>query len=102
MFDLKHMDAAQHRRTTGVDNSLILDNALRLARLGATIQFRLPLIPGINDDDSNIEATGRFAATLPGVVGIDLLPYHATAKGKYTNSVSPTPVTPSPRPNRTR
>lgn len=91
LFDLKHMDAAQHRRATGVDNSLILDNALRLARLGATIQFRLPLIPGINDDDSNIEATGRFAATLPGVVGIDLLPYHATAKGKYTKLGLPYP-----------
>ncbi len=84
LFDLKHMDAAKHRAATGVDNALILDNARRLAALGAAIRFRLPLIPGINDDDSNIEATGRFAANLPGVTGIDLLPYHASATGKYT------------------
>jgi pyruvate formate lyase activating enzyme len=83
LFDLKHMDTQKHRRATGVDNALILDNARRLAGLGATIQFRLPLIPGLNDDDGNIRGTGLFAASLPGVQGIDVLPYHATARAKY-------------------
>lgn len=83
LFDLKHMDSATHRQVTGVDNTLILDNARRLAELGSAIRFRMPLIPGLNDDEANIEATGRFIAGLPGASGIDLLPYHSTAKGKY-------------------
>ncbi len=83
LFDLKHMDAAKHRAATGVDNARILDNARRLAALGATIQFRLPLIPGVNDDEANIAATGRFVAALPGAAAIDVLPYHAAATGKY-------------------
>lgn len=91
LFDLKHIDAATHRAVTGVDNALILDNARRLAKLGAPLRFRLPLIPGINDDEANIEATGRFVAALPGAAGIDLLPYHATATGKYKKLGLPYP-----------
>lgn len=91
LFDLKHMDTAKHRTATGVDNALILDNARRLAHAGVAIRFRLPLIPGINDDDDNIEATGRFAASLPGVANIDVLPYHATARGKYQKLGLPYP-----------
>lgn len=91
LFDLKHMDTQMHRRTTGVDNVLILDNARRLAGLGAAVQFRLPLIPGLNDDDDNIRGTGLFAASLPGVQGIDVLPYHATARAKYAKLGRPYP-----------
>ncbi len=83
LFDLKHMDTAQHERVTGVPNKLILQNLQSLARQGHPVQIRLPLIPGINDDDKNLKATGAFVAGLPGVRGIDVLPYHSIAKAKY-------------------
>lgn len=91
LFDLKHMDAQIHRRTTGVDNTLILDNARRLTASGTAVRFRLPLIPGLNDDEDNIRATGLFVASLPGVGSIDLLPYHATARAKYAKLGRPYP-----------
>jgi pyruvate formate lyase activating enzyme len=91
LFDLKHMDAQRHCQITGVDNALILDNTRRLADLGAAVQFRLPLIPGLNDDDDNIQGTGLFATSLPGVRGIDVLPYHATARAKYAKLGRPYP-----------
>jgi len=37
-----------HERYTGVDNRLILSNADHLLALGATVIFRIPVIPGIN------------------------------------------------------
>lgn len=83
LYDIKHMDPAAHRRATGVDNALILSNLRLLADSGARINLRLPLIPEINDDQENIRATGLFAASLPGVRSIDVLPYHASAKSKY-------------------
>lgn len=83
LFDLKHMDPAAHLRATGVDNAPILANLRLLAESGAHVQLRLPLIPGFNDGDENIRRTGLLAASLPGVDGIDVLPYHSTAKGKY-------------------
>lgn len=84
LYDIKHMDPAAHRRATGVDNALILSNLRLLADSGARINLRLPLIPGINDDQENIRATGLFAASLPGIRAIDVLPYHASARSKYT------------------
>lgn len=82
LFDLKHMDPAGHQLATGVDNALILDNARRLARRGAAVRFRMPLIPGINNDRTNLVRTAEFVRTASGA-SIDLLPYHDTARGKY-------------------
>ena len=103
LFDLKHMDPAAHRRATGVDNAPILTNLRLLAETGARVQLRLPLIPGFNDGDENIRRTGLLAASLPGVGGIDVLPYHATAKGKYAKLGLPYPGAdiPAAAPQRT-
>jgi len=104
LFDLKHMDPAEHRRATGVDNAPILANLRLLAETGARIQLRLPLIPGFNDGGENIRQTGLLAASLPGVDGIDVLPYHATAKGKYAKLGLPYPGAdiPAADPQRTQ
>jgi pyruvate formate lyase activating enzyme len=91
LFDIKHMDPDAHRRVTGVDNALILSNLRLLAETGARISLRLPLIPGINDDSGNIIATGLFAASLPGIRDIDVLPYHSAARSKYAKLSQPYP-----------
>jgi pyruvate formate lyase activating enzyme len=83
LFDIKHMDPAAHRRLTGRDNRLILENARRLAQAGRALVIRLPLIAGINDPRENLEATADFARSLPGVTRIDLLPYHRLGEPKY-------------------
>jgi pyruvate formate lyase activating enzyme len=74
LCDLKHMDNDIHKRFTGVGNNLILDNIKRLSEAGNEIIIRIPVIPGFNDDQANIEATGKFAASLPRLSGIDILP----------------------------
>jgi len=83
LYDLKHMDSELHRRYTGVPNEQILSNLELLAAHGARIHIRIPVIPGINSDDENIERTGSFVSSLPGVHEISLLPYHSAAEGKY-------------------
>ena len=82
LCDLKHMDSNMHERSTGASNKLILDNIKRLSKAGKKIVIRIPVIPGFNDDKANIEATGKFAASLPGVSGIDILPYNRGGKEK--------------------
>jgi pyruvate formate lyase activating enzyme len=93
LFDLKHMDDTRHRELTGVSNERILENLSALAgRLAASgggeggdetgIRIRVPVIPGMNDDPANLAAVARFAASLPGVHRVDLLPYHAHGLGK--------------------
>jgi pyruvate formate lyase activating enzyme len=42
-------------------------------------------VPGFNDDAENIDRTGAFVASLPGVRRLNLLPYHCAAATKYKN-----------------
>ncbi|MHC4545535.1 MAG: glycyl-radical enzyme activating protein [Planctomycetota bacterium] len=76
LCDLKHMDSEKHERFTAVGNNLILVNIKRLSEADKEIIIRIPVIPGFNDDQANIEATGKFAASLPCLSGIDILPYN--------------------------
>jgi pyruvate formate lyase activating enzyme len=76
------MDSDRHRRFTGVPNERILGNLSLLAAEGRPVIVRLPLIPGVNDDEGNIRATGAFIASL-GLVRVDLLPYHRAGTARY-------------------
>ena len=82
LCDLKHMDNEIHERFTGVGNTMILDNIRRLSEAGKEIVIRIPVIPGFNDEKANIEATGKFTASLPGVIRVDILPFNRGGKEK--------------------
>ena len=76
LYDVKVMDDTTHRRVTGVSNRRILENLRELARHHENIWLRVPIVPGVNDDTRNLEATAKLAASLPSVRKICLLPYH--------------------------
>lgn len=82
LYDLKVMDSKRHQRFTGVKNELILQNLKMLAELGRAIIVRVPLIPGVNDDNGNFDAMTEFLTPL-GLRNIDLLPYHKLGIDKY-------------------
>jgi len=82
LFDLKHMDPEIHLHHTGANNILILENLRALSASDAEVWVRIPVIPGVNDDDANLEATGDFLASLPRRHPVHLLPYHDMAVGK--------------------
>lgn len=84
LFDLKQMDSKIHQRFTGKPNEQILKNITTLAETGNALRIRMPLIPGVNTDETNLRATGAFVSALSGVDEIDLLPYQGAAKSKYT------------------
>jgi pyruvate formate lyase activating enzyme len=83
LFDLKLMDENRHRQWTGVSNTKILSNLRKLSELGHQILIRIPIIPGINDDEENLGQTAAFLTSLPNVPPVELLPYHNIAEGKY-------------------
>ena len=83
LYDLKVMDEARHKTYTGVSNRLILSNLVRLSELGHEIVLRVPVMPGINNDHESMARIGTFAAALPALLRVDLLPYHHTAAAKY-------------------
>ncbi|MCH5185092.1 MAG: glycyl-radical enzyme activating protein [Oscillospiraceae bacterium] len=83
LMDIKHTDGKKHKMFTTRDNSLILENARRIALSNTELVIRVPVIPGFNDTPEEIGAIAEFAASLPGVEKIHLLPYHRLGADKY-------------------
>jgi pyruvate formate lyase activating enzyme len=83
LFDIKTIDDRKHREYTGVSNRTILENLRRLAARKAPIVVRVPLVPGVNDDEESIRSIGEFVRTLDGVRGVHILPYHRSGTEKY-------------------
>jgi pyruvate formate lyase activating enzyme len=83
LYDVKLMDPHRHRQWTGRSNERILGNLEALSRHGHRIAMRLPILPGVNDDGENVAQTAAFAAGLPHLERVDLLPYHPMAADKY-------------------
>ena len=83
LMDIKHMNSHKHEEYTGMRNELILANARKIAESGAHLIIRVPTIPGFNDTEEEIRDIARFAASLPGVEEIHLLPYHRLGYDKY-------------------
>lgn len=83
LFDLKQMDGDLHRRYTGSDNAQILANLRRLSEAGAAIEIRIPLVPGINDDERFLRAAGELLRGLEGIRAVRLLPFNALSHSKY-------------------
>jgi pyruvate formate lyase activating enzyme len=83
LFDLKFIDPVKHKRYTGVDNSLILHNLKYLDQAGAKIDMRIPLLPGYNDTDDELNHFLQIILSLENELSIHLLPYHETGKNKY-------------------
>jgi pyruvate formate lyase activating enzyme len=99
LYDLKVMDDAKHRRFTGVSNALILDNLRCLGTVHDNIWLRVPIIPGLNDADEDIDAMTQFAASLAGVRQVNLLPYHKTAVHKFQQMSRPYGLADTPPPS---
>ena len=80
LFDIKHLDLFQHRKVTGVENPLILENLQKIAKMLPT-WIRVPLIAGFNDSMDHIRQVALLGEQL-GIEKISLLPYHEGGKSK--------------------
>jgi pyruvate formate lyase activating enzyme len=83
LYDLKLTDDAKHQKFTGVSNELVFRNLQLLSAQGHSIFLRVPIIPGMNDDGESIRQIGAFAAALPHLERVDILPYHHAGAEKY-------------------
>jgi len=76
------MDDKKHKKYTGVSNKIILENLKKLSRENENIFIRIPIIPGINDDEQNIKSIGEFLSPLK-IKQVELLSYHSIGSEKY-------------------
>jgi len=85
LYDIKTLSRTLHKRYTGVDNQLILENALRIADMGKDMTVRMIIIPGINDSEDEIAGRLKFVKSLGNSVRVDILKYHKLGAGKYAS-----------------
>ena len=83
MLDIKHMDAEEHRKLTGQDNEKILAFARYLDEKQIPVWIRHVVVPGITFQREELEALGRFLATLSNVEKVEILPYHTLGIYKW-------------------
>ena len=85
LFDIKTLSRTLHKRYTGVDNQLILENAMKIADMGKEMTVRMVLVPGVNDSEDEITGRLKFVKSLSGSIKVDLLKYHKLGAGKYAS-----------------
>ena len=84
LYDIKVFDNALHKHFTGVENTLILENARLIADIKKPMIIRLILVPDINDSEEEIENRLNFVRCMGNVVTrLDILKYHRLGAGKY-------------------
>ncbi len=81
MADFKICEEELHKKYTGVGNSQIKQNFIKLNALGIPIIARTPIIPEI---EQGIDKISKFLSGLENVKKYELLPYHplGTEKNK--------------------
>ena len=92
LYDIKAFDEGLHRACTGISNSLILENAERLARKGRKFRVRLVLVPGYNDGGDMTRRLDFVKSLGNAVAQTDILPLHRLGAGKYRALGIPDPL----------
>lgn len=83
LLDIKAFDADTYRRLTHQNLAPTLRFAERLARMGKPVWLRYVLVPGLNDDPSDIIALADYAAGLGNVRRVEVLPFHKMGEYKW-------------------
>ena len=91
LYDVKCFSEDTHKRYVGASNSLILENLKKLLKAGKKIWIRVPIIPSVNDSESEMKKIKDFIYSLGKPEKIELLPYHALGVHKYS-AIGKTPI----------
>ena len=82
-YDIKAIDPQKHKNLCGKDNTQILENLEFLFSRGADIVLRLPLIPGLNDSEKDLEALSVFLReNEPYYKRAEIMKYHSFGLSK--------------------
>ena len=81
LYDLKAVDPQIHKKCTGRDNRVILDNLRYLCNCNCKIEIRYPLVMGYNDCEC--EKIAKFLKELQVIQKVKVLQYHHFSATRY-------------------
>ena len=82
LFDYKETDSQLHEKYVGKPNELILSNLKELVKADAKILLRCPMIPGYNSRREHLDGIAALVKSMPGIEGVELLPYYDLWRAK--------------------
>jgi glycyl-radical enzyme activating protein len=83
LFDIKTLSDNIHKKVAGVSNKLIMENLHRLKDQNVQLIIRIPIIPGVNDSESELQSIANELRDFNNISKIELLPFHTIGKAKY-------------------
>lgn len=87
IIDLKHTNDKIHKKIIGFGNQVILANIKKASVSKTNVWIRIPLIPGFNDSQKDIDDFIRFIRNLKREnLWVELLCYHEYGKIKWEQS----------------
>ena len=92
--DIKSMNTEVHKKYTGVGNELTLSNLKLIADEGIPLILRIPVVPGVNDDEISLQRTADFInRDLNGMIlQLQLLRFRKLGTEKYRSLGTPYPM----------
>lgn len=83
LYDIKLVSEDEHKKYTGVSNSIIFKNLDLIVKSNKKVIIRIPLIQNITDTDKNLKLLRETIRKYPEIQRVDILPFHNIAKSKY-------------------
>jgi pyruvate formate lyase activating enzyme len=83
MMDIKLINNELHKKWTGQDNYIILDNIKKIPLLGVQFIVRTPLIPNVTDTNENLQNIAEFLKDVKGIQFYELLNFNPLGESKY-------------------
>ena len=85
LLDVKSGIPETYTRVTGRELAPTLEFGRRVAESGTEIWIRFVLVPGLTDDEANVEAVAEYAASLSSVTRVEVLPFHQMGRDKWAS-----------------
>lgn len=85
LLDIKHIDDEKCKELTGCSNKRELEFARYLSDNRIKMWIRQVILPGITDNEEDINKLKKFINTLKTVEKVEFLPYHSMGRFKWKN-----------------
>lgn len=83
IIDLKHFDSEAHKTLTGRGNENVLKMIEYREASGKPFWIRHVLVPGLTDQDENLEKMAAYLKQFKNLQRFEILPYHNLGEYKY-------------------
>jgi pyruvate formate lyase activating enzyme len=83
LLDIKSMNPSIYKDLTGVALEPTLAFAKHLEKRNIPVWIRYVYVPGLTDNEEDIDALAQFLTTLTNVARVDLLPFHKMGEYKW-------------------